>query len=160
MTKLFSMIYLWLMGGVLIISNSMNQYLEDTKTLTWPWKYCRKFANNFTSMRLFSVIFPWSAWFEVRSIKIFYWGVSSSMSLQDSFGRLHDKSRENTKATKQLNRLFSNKVIIQLPQVRNEGSYRLCIFLLVSLLAIHLKCFQFFLFFGRMKYYFWTGSCN
>ncbi|KAI4329764.1 hypothetical protein MLD38_028112 [Melastoma candidum] len=41
------------------------------------------------------------------------------LAFPDSFGRLHDRSKENTKATKQLNRLFSNKVTIQLPQ--DEG---------------------------------------
>ncbi|KAI4340242.1 hypothetical protein MLD38_025101 [Melastoma candidum] len=41
------------------------------------------------------------------------------LAFPDSFGRLNDRSRENTKAMKQLNRLFSNKVTIQLPQ--DEG---------------------------------------
>lgn len=40
-----------------------------------------------------------------------------SASVQDNFGRLHDRSKETPKTTKQLTRLFPNKVVIQLPQV-------------------------------------------
>ncbi|KAJ9543045.1 hypothetical protein OSB04_022752 [Centaurea solstitialis] len=35
---------------------------------------------------------------------------------QDSFGRLHDRSKETPKTMKQLTRLFPNKVTIQMPQ--------------------------------------------
>lgn len=38
---------------------------------------------------------------------------------QDNFGRLHDRSKETPKVIKQLNRLFPNKVTIQIPQVSN-----------------------------------------
>lgn len=37
--------------------------------------------------------------------------------IQDNFGRLHDRNKETPKATKQLSRLFPNKVTILPPQV-------------------------------------------
>ncbi|KAL7112713.1 hypothetical protein ACP275_04G019400 [Erythranthe tilingii] len=38
------------------------------------------------------------------------------LAFPDNFGRLHDKSKEATKITKLFNRLFPNKVTIQIPQ--------------------------------------------
>ncbi|XP_057425216.1 uncharacterized protein LOC130718616 [Lotus japonicus] len=38
------------------------------------------------------------------------------LAFPDNFSRLHDKSKETSKAMKQLNRLFPNKLTIQLPQ--------------------------------------------
>lgn len=38
------------------------------------------------------------------------------LAFPDNFGRLHDRSKETPKTTKQLTRLFPNKVVIQLPQ--------------------------------------------
>jgi len=38
-------------------------------------------------------------------------------NMQDSFGRLHERSKEVPKTMKQLARLFPNKISIQLPQV-------------------------------------------
>ncbi|XP_030543318.1 uncharacterized protein LOC115750242 isoform X2 [Rhodamnia argentea] len=38
------------------------------------------------------------------------------LAFPDSFGRLHERGKENPKAMKQLTRLFPNKVSIQLPQ--------------------------------------------
>ncbi|KAF4364478.1 hypothetical protein F8388_007055 [Cannabis sativa] len=38
------------------------------------------------------------------------------LAFPDNFGRLHDRSKETPKTTKQLTRLFPNKVAIQLPQ--------------------------------------------
>jgi hypothetical protein len=38
--------------------------------------------------------------------------------MQDSFGsRLHERSKESPKTMKHLNKLFPNKILIQLPQV-------------------------------------------
>ena len=38
--------------------------------------------------------------------------------MQDSFGnRLHERNKESPKAMKHLNKLFPNKISIQLPQV-------------------------------------------
>jgi hypothetical protein len=40
------------------------------------------------------------------------------LKMQDSFGsRLHERSKESPKAMKHLNKLFPNKISIQLPQV-------------------------------------------
>ncbi|CAL5208915.1 unnamed protein product [Lathyrus oleraceus] len=38
------------------------------------------------------------------------------LAFPDNFSKLHDRSKESSKVTKQLNRLFPNKVTIQLPQ--------------------------------------------
>lgn len=38
------------------------------------------------------------------------------LAFPDNIGRLHDRSKETPKTTKQLTRLFPNKVVIQLPQ--------------------------------------------
>lgn len=46
---------------------------------------------------------------------IFLWSL-----VQDNFSRLHDRSKETPKTMKQLNRLFPNKVVIQLPQVLSQ----------------------------------------
>lgn len=40
-----------------------------------------------------------------------------SFIIQDSFGRLHDRTKDAPKTMKQLTRLFPNKVSIQMPQV-------------------------------------------
>jgi hypothetical protein len=41
------------------------------------------------------------------------------LKMQDSFGSrwLHERSKESPKAMKHLNKLFPNKILIQLPQV-------------------------------------------
>lgn len=41
-------------------------------------------------------------------------------TVQDNFGRLHERSKEISKTLKQLVRLFPNKVTIQLPQVNDQ----------------------------------------
>ncbi|WOK94703.1 hypothetical protein Cni_G03408 [Canna indica] len=43
-------------------------------------------------------------------------------ALPDSFGRLHERSKENPKTMRQLNKLFPNKVSIQLPQDESQLS--------------------------------------
>ena len=75
----------------------------------------------------------WIHFITIQNFKSFYAGCFRSFTLilhhwrmimmqvlpliQDSFGRLSDRSKETPKAMKQLSRLFPNKVTVQLPQV-------------------------------------------
>lgn len=56
--------------------------------------------------------------------------VAAFLFSQDSFGRLHDRGKEVPKTTKNLTKLFPNKVTIHMPQVCCSG------FLTISYLAL------------------------
>lgn len=74
---------------------------------------CVVHANIFFDQGKWLVISKCILW---RGIK---WSIdyNSIALIQDNLGKLHERSKETSKITKQLGRLFPNKVTIQVPQV-------------------------------------------